>query len=103
MVWPKEVAPFPVHLISISGGQDQVIKEADRLYDLLTENDIEVLYDDRDARAGEKFVDADLIGIPTRVIVSQMSMQEGGVEVSTRGAGNATMVSESEIVDHLQK
>lgn len=102
MNWPKEVAPFRVHLISIAGGNPDVVSEADRLYELLGENGIDALYDDRDARAGEKFADADLIGVPTRLVISEKTMAEGGVEVSSRG-GKATMVSESSIIEHLQK
>jgi prolyl-tRNA synthetase len=103
MVWPKAVAPFQVHLISITGGDANVTKEADQLYELFRDNGIEVLYDDRDVRAGEKFADGDLIGIPTRVIVSGKTMGEGGVEVSVRGQGNAAMVSDSNIVEYLKK
>src|SRR3989344_5383855 len=74
VVWPKVIAPFPVHLISISSGSADVTTEADRLYELLKENGIEALYDDRDVRAGEKFADADLIGIPMRIVVSEKTM-----------------------------
>lgn len=101
ILWPKEIAPFPVHLISISGGNKDVLTEADRLYDLLLEHDIEALYDDRDARAGEKFADADLIGIPTRLIVSEKTLAEGGVEVSR--AEGKTLVPDSKIIEHLKK
>jgi prolyl-tRNA synthetase len=103
IVWPKEVAPYHVHLISITSGNADVVKEADHLYDLLGENGIEVLYDDRDARAGEKFADADLIGIPMRVIISEKTMTQGGMEVSMRAGGNAAMISESEIIEYIQK
>ncbi|RJQ35038.1 prolyl-tRNA synthetase [Candidatus Parcubacteria bacterium] len=103
IVWPKEVAPFPVHIISISGGNADVIAEANRLYDLLKETGIEALYDDRDLRAGEKFADADILGIPTRLVVSEKTMSEGGVEVSLRANGSATLVPESGIVDYLRK
>lgn len=103
IVWPKSVAPFDAHLICITGGDEEVAKEADRLYELLKENGIDVLYDDRDARAGEKFADADLIGIPTRLVISQKSISSGGVEVSARTEGNAALVSESEIVQHLSR
>ncbi len=102
IVWPKEIAPFQVHLVSIVGKSDQVVKEADHLYSLFGDSGIEVLYDDRDVRAGEKFADADLIGIPTRVIVSEKTMGEGGVEVSTRGGGNVAMVSDSDIIEHIK-
>lgn len=103
IVWPSAVAPFAVHLVSISGGNGDVSAEADRLYELLQENGIETLYDDRDARAGEKFADSDLIGIPKRLIISEKTMSEGGVEVISRADGSTTMVSENDIVEHLKK
>ena len=102
IVWPKEVAPFPVHLISISSGNDDVTAEADRIYELLKENGIEALYDDRDARAGEKFADADLIGIPVRIVVSEKTMAEGGVEVSGRTNGGTSIIPDSKIVERLK-
>ncbi len=103
IIWPKEVAPFPVHLISITGGNAEVVKEADKLYELLKENGVEALYDDRDTRAGEKFADAELIGIPMRVVVSEKTMAAGGVEVTARGNGAGTLIPESRIVEHLKK
>lgn len=68
IVWPKSVAPFEVHLLSLS---EKTKKIADKLYEALQSKGVEVLYDDREVRAGEKFVDSDLIGIPTRVIVGE--------------------------------
>ena len=103
IVWPKEVAPFPVHLISISSGNAEVIAEADRLYELLAEHGIEALYDDRDIRAGEKFADADIIGIPIRMVVSEKTMSSGGVEVVARADGTTTMIPESDIIGRLTK
>ncbi|MDO8481537.1 MAG: aminoacyl--tRNA ligase-related protein [bacterium] len=103
IIWPKEVAPFQAHLVLISGGNQDVITEADRLYDLLSEHGIETLYDDRDVRAGEKFADSDLIGIPTRLVVSEKTLAEGGVEVVSRKTGGTTLVSESAIIQTLGK
>ncbi len=103
IVWPKSVAPFQVHLVSLAGTNADVQAEADKLYDLLVEHDIEVLYDDRDVRAGEKFADAELIGIPTRLVVSEKTMTEGGVEVVDRASGSTTFVSDSGIIEYLQK
>jgi prolyl-tRNA synthetase len=103
LVWPKEVAPFRAHLIAISGGNKDVAAEAERLYAQLSENGIEVLYDDRDARAGEKFADADLIGIPARLVVSEKTMSQGGIELVARADGTTTLVPESGIVEHLSK
>jgi len=103
IVWPVEVAPYPVHIVSIANGNADVVNEADRLYDLLIEHGIEALYDDRDARAGEKFADADLIGIPKRLIVSEKTMSNGSVEMIDRASGTTSMVPESGIIEHLEK
>ncbi len=103
IVWPKEVAPFNVHLVSLAGGNVDIQKEADRMYEMLTENGIEVLYDDRDARAGEKFADAELIGIPTRLVVSEKTISAGGVEVAARSNGKGKLVAESDIIDTLHE
>ncbi|MBV9159417.1 MAG: hypothetical protein JO019_02345 [Candidatus Kaiserbacteria bacterium] len=103
IVWPETIAPFDVHLVAITGGNAELQAEADKLYEQFKENDIDVLYDDRDIRAGEKFADAELIGIPTRLVISEKTMQEGGVEVAERKSGSTTFVSESGIIEHLQK
>lgn len=83
IVWPENVAPYRVYLVRL--GEDAAItKEADELYKLLQDKGVEVLYDDRDARAGEKFADADLLGIPHRVVVSQKMHQKGTFEYKAR-------------------
>jgi prolyl-tRNA synthetase len=80
IIWPESVAPFQIHLISL--GED---KKAEKIYNELIRNKIEVLYDDREkASAGEKFADADLIGIPYRVVVSKKSLASRGMEVKKR-------------------
>src|SRR3989344_4975214 len=79
----------------------EVVAEAERLYELLKEHGMEALYDDRDLRAGEKFADADLIGIPTRLVVSEKTLAEGGVVDVSRQTGAATLVPESAIIEHL--
>ena len=94
IVWPKSVAPFGVHLISISGASgEDVKKEADALYTSLRQKGIEVLYDDRDLRPGEKFADSDLLGIPTRVVVSEKTLKENKFEVKDRKTGSISMLS----------
>lgn len=103
IVWPASVAPFDVHLISLTGGNADIIAEADKLYELLREHGIDVLYDDRDMRAGEKFADSDLIGIPTRLIVSEKTISQGGVEVIARASGTTAFVSDSSIIEQLAK
>jgi prolyl-tRNA synthetase len=103
IVWPEEVAPYRVHIVSISGGNKDVVAEAERLYDLLAENGIAALYDDRDVHAGEKFADSDLLGIPTRLVVSEKTIAEGGVELVSRAEGTTTFVSDSGIIEHFTK
>src|SRR3989338_7248213 len=89
IVWPESVAPFKIHLLSL----DQETKgEADKLYKKLIKEGKEVLYDDRDVPAGEKFADADLIGIPERFVVSKKSIAAGGIEVKDRRTGDVKMV-----------
>jgi prolyl-tRNA synthetase len=102
IVWPKEVAPFSVHLVSLAGDNIDVKKEADRMYELLVENRIEVLYDDREVRAGEKFADSDLIGIPIRMIISEKTMAAGNVEIINRNDASVQRIAESKIVEFLQ-
>lgn len=98
IVWPESVAPFAVHLIEI-GSKDESVKErAEKIYKTLEEKNIEVLYDDRDARAGEKFADADLIGIPYQVIVSERGNAEGTVEVKNRKTGEVKIVKEEGVL-----
>ena len=93
LVWPENVAPFRVHLIEVSGQRSTVIREkAEELYSFLTEKNLEVLYDDRDASAGEKFADADLIGIPTQLIVSEKNLKENRVEMKDRKTGEIEFI-----------
>ena len=90
IVWPKSIAPFSVHLIEIGGEKNKdVRKSADELCLELENRKIDVLYDDREVGAGEKFADADLIGVPLRVVVSEKSIAAGGVEVKLRGSESA--------------
>ena len=84
LVWPKEVAPARVHLVQI--GKESVAA-ADELYDTLQQAGISVLYDDRAARPGEKFADAELLGMPTRVTVSDRLLASGSYEVQDRATG----------------
>lgn len=101
LVWPKSVAPFAVHLVVLSGGNEDVTAEGDRMYDELREHGIEVLFDDRDVRAGEKFADTELIGIPTRIVVSEKTMAQGGVEVMDRATGTTSFLNDSKVIEHL--
>jgi prolyl-tRNA synthetase len=100
LVWPEAIAPYAVYLASI-GGEGAVKEAADRLYDLLTGKGIEVLYDDRDVRPGEKFADADLFGIPYRLVVSDKSLQAGGSELKKRTVIDTTIIPDNQLVESL--
>lgn len=98
LVWPKAVAPFAVHLVSLGQAGDEVSKEADALYADLQKAGVEVLYDDRDARAGEKFADSDLIGIPTRIVVGKKTLESGEYEVVDRASGAVEKKARGEVI-----
>ena len=84
ILWPRPLAPFEVLLAALNPDDAEVRRVADEIYAALLEKGIEVLYDDRDERPGVKFKDADLIGIPVRVVVGAKSLAGGHVELSRR-------------------
>jgi prolyl-tRNA synthetase len=99
IIWPEAVSPFRLHLVALKGAET----EADEFYKNLTENNIEVLYDDRDKAAGEKFADADLLGIPWRVVASAKSLAAGGVEMKRRGKEKSEIINIDKITKLLSK
>jgi prolyl-tRNA synthetase len=100
IIWPYPIAPFHVHLIPL--GQSSAVAEAtNHLYRALEEAGVEVLWDDRDERAGVKFNDADLIGAPFQVIVGEKGLAEGLLEVKTRKTGEKIKVALSEIAARI--
>jgi prolyl-tRNA synthetase len=101
VVWPKEVAPFAVHLVSLGQKGDEVSALADSLYEELRAAGIGVLYDDRDARAGEKFADSDLIGIPQRVVIGKDAAAGGDIEIVDRATGAVSKVPRAELIKKL--
>ncbi len=93
IVWPKEVSPFAVHLVRL-GDKEETVSFADKIYKDLESQGIEVLYDDRDLRPGEKFADSDLIGIPVRFIVSDKTFAEDKIEVKKRTETESKLMME---------
>lgn len=93
LVWPEAVAPFDVHLVALFDEKGTVKKAADDLYKDLTKKGVEVLYDDRDCGAGEKFGDADLIGIPKRYVLSEKTLKDKSIEVKDRRTGKIEVIS----------
>ena len=98
LAWPENVAPFKYHLVSLGQKGDEVSRAADALYADLTQKSIEVLYDDREARAGEKFADSDLIGIPYRIVVGKEALASGEYEVVARATGAVAKKTHGEIL-----
>jgi prolyl-tRNA synthetase len=100
LVWPKAVAPFQVYLASL-GNDETVTKAADELYKDLTAAGIAVLYDDRSERPGEKFADADLYGIPQRVVVSAKTVADKKFEIKSRTSDDTELVNHKELLARL--
>ncbi|MCX6757646.1 MAG: His/Gly/Thr/Pro-type tRNA ligase C-terminal domain-containing protein [Candidatus Nomurabacteria bacterium] len=101
IIWPESIAPFKVHLLSL-GESEAVKNEADKVYETLLSSNVEVIFDDRSGMsAGEKFADADLIGMPYRAVVSERSIKEGGVELKKRNEEKGKVVSLEELLKIL--
>jgi prolyl-tRNA synthetase len=97
--WPASVAPYDVHIVVIPGLEEH----AQSLADALSADGLDVLLDDRDARAGEKFADADLIGCPVRVTVGRKVAEDGTVDVRERAKGDDKAVSVGELVSTVRE
>lgn len=97
IIWPENVAPFKVHLLSLNENE-----AAEKIYQDLIKQGVEVLYDDRELQAGEKFVDADLIGCPYRVIVSKKTLVNENVELKHRSSTESQLVKINELSEKLK-
>lgn len=94
IIWPESAAPFKFHLIELKSSDSAVKKEAEKIYKILLDKGTEVLYDDRDDKsAGEKFADADLIGIPTRLVMSEKTLAQNSVEIKRRNESKTNLMS----------
>lgn len=96
LVWPEEIAPFHIHLVAI-GKDPGVVAEANELYKKLIDKKIEVLFDNRDISTGAKLADADLIGIPHRIVISEKTLSAGKFEYKNRSEKEVKMISEDEV------
>lgn len=108
IIWPESVAPFQVHLVGLDLQDQQVLDQAGKIYQILQKEAVEILFDDRpDASAGEKFADADLIGIPFRVVISKKthsaSSGQGKLEVKKRAAKETEFLSLEALISRLNK
>ena len=93
IVWPRSVAPYDVHIVVLPGLEER----GEEVAVALSAAGQDVLLDDRDQRAGEKFADADLIGIPTRITVGKKTLDDGAVDVRDRASGEERRVPVAEV------
>lgn len=101
-IWPMSIAPWQVHLCAVRADNEDVRKCADELYNSLQNDGIEVIFDDRSVSAGVMFSDADLLGVPLRVIVSPRNLKENVVEISSRDKSISEKVSLSDAKEYLK-
>ena len=103
IIWPKAISPFAISIIVLNDKNDSTVMDhAIKIYQELRADGIEVMIDDRDERAGVKFADADLMGIPTHVIVGKRGIEQNKLEITSRRTGETTEVKINEIVSHLK-
>jgi prolyl-tRNA synthetase len=102
IIWPREIAPFEVHLVALQMKEEAPRAAAEELYEQLTAGGISVLYDDRDETPGVKFNDADLLGMPLRATVSPRNLEKRSVEVKPRTAAESGLVPLSEAVEAIR-
>ncbi len=98
IVWPASVSPFKVHLLYLVSKERSVKNVSDALYKKCLDKGVEVLYDDRDVRSGEKFADSDLLGLPMRIVVSDKTLEKGVVELKRRSFSTAEFLGEDEVL-----
>lgn len=101
LIWPANIAPYQVYLVNIGEGED-VQTMARKIYNELLVRGVEVLWDDRDVRPGEKFADCDLMGIPIRVVVSDKTIAAGGVEYKKRANSEVNIISQTELLSLVE-
>ena len=102
IVFPTPIAPYQVHLLALNVEDDQIRSAADDLYQCLQDDGLEVLYDDREESAGVKFNDADLLGLPVRLVVSKRNLGQDAVEVKARPEADSRLVPTADVVDAVR-
>ncbi len=100
LVWPEAIAPAKVHIVRI-GAESDVVTKADELYNKLQEAGVEAIYDDRELQPGEMLADADLLGIPKRIVISSKSIANGGVEVKSRTSSDSEIFTVEKLLASL--
>ena len=101
-IWPISIAPWEVHLCCMRADQEECKSAADELYQKLQNAGIEVIYDDRDVRAGAMFADADLLGVPIRVVIGPKNLKNNQIELTTRDKSVQKLVDVDEALAEIQ-
>jgi prolyl-tRNA synthetase len=102
IIWPMPLAPYAVIVTPVNINEPAVMKAAEEIYGALLATDVEAILDDRDERAGVKFKDADLIGIPLRIVVGPKNLAQGQVELKIRKTGESRLYAKSDIVGEVR-
>jgi len=102
MLLPRAIAPYEIYLAGLNLNDLDIARKAEMIYEQLQDGGYEVLFDDRDAPPGVKFKDADLLGIPARVVISSRSLEGGGVEVKSRSSKASEIVAESDVLERVK-
>jgi prolyl-tRNA synthetase len=100
LVWPEAIAPAKVIIVAI-GNEPEVKKQADKLFEEIAKENVAVIYDDRDARPGEKLADADLLGIPYRIVVSKKTIADGKAELKYRMGHKTELLTPQRVISKL--
>jgi len=104
IIWPQPLAPFDVILVPINMHKSERLREsAERLYAELSDAGFDVLFDDRDARPGVKFADAELIGVPHRVVIGERGLDAGELEYRHRRDTESRMIKREDVLDLLKR
>ncbi len=101
IVWPRELAPYDVHVVALTHGDDEIRLHAETLAESLSASGLDVLLDDRTLRPGEKFADADLIGCPLRITVGKKTLEDGAVDVRLRATGEDERIGRLEVANRV--
>jgi len=103
IIFPERIAPFQVEILPVQTKNEQVVRFSERVYETLRTEGWEVLLDDRDIRPGVKFKDADLIGIPWRIVVGRKFADEGKIEIKSRQTGDVVDLPAEKVMTELKK
>ncbi|MEZ4179938.1 MAG: aminoacyl--tRNA ligase-related protein [Candidatus Doudnabacteria bacterium] len=104
IIWPIEIAPFKVHLIALNSDNSEVTDSAEKIYQNLQAQGVEVLYDDRENLSpGQKLADSDLIGIPYRVVISTKTLEQNKLELKQRSSDAAVLIDQDQLLENISK